>query len=66
MVGDSLAQNTNWHLAEIVTNTTIKTAKAYSSVWDKSARYKEMNIKDVVKHGLKDKSLNHLVLAADC
>ena len=47
-----------------MTNITIKTAKAYSSVWDTSARFKEKNVKDVVKHELKDKSVNHLVLAA--
>ena len=64
IVGDSLAHNTNFRKVEIVTNSTIKTAKAYSSVWDKSARYKELNVTDVVKNELKNASFNHLVLAA--
>ena len=39
-MGDSLAHNSKFREIEIVTNTTIKTAKSYSSAWDKSARYK--------------------------
>jgi hypothetical protein len=49
-VGDSLAHNANVREVEVVTNTTIKTAKAYSSAWDVSARFKDKNVTDVVKN----------------
>ena len=64
LVGDSLAHNSNFNKIEAVTNTTIKTAKAYSSAFDNSARYKEMNVTKVVKDELKESSFDHLVLAA--
>ena len=49
---------------EVITNTTIKTAKAYSSVWVNNARYKELNINDVAKKELEKEEFEHLVLAA--
>ena len=63
-VGDSLAHNANVRHIDLVTNTTIKTAKAYSSAWDASARFKEKNVKDVVKNEMKAGNFNHIVLAA--
>ena len=63
-VGDSIAHNTNFRKLEIVTKSTIKTAKAYSSVFDNSARFKEMNVTDVVKNELNRAPFDHLVLAA--
>ena len=61
-VGDSLVHNTNFNMLEVVTNTTIKTAKAYSSAWDNHARFKEQNIMDVAKTELKKSSFNQLVI----
>ena len=64
LVGDSLAHNTNFRILEEVTNTTIRSAKAYSSVFDNSARFKHQNITDVAKKELTKAPFNHLVLAA--
>ena len=64
IVGDSLAHNSHFRKLEIVTNKTIKTAKGYSSVWDKDARYKHLNITDVTKNELEKDQFDHLVLAA--
>jgi hypothetical protein len=64
IVGDSLAHNSHFRKLEIVTNTTIKTAKGYSSVWDKDARYKHLNITDVTKNELEKDQFDHIVLAA--
>ena len=63
-VGDSLVHNTNFSQVEWVTNTTIKTAKAYSSSWDENARFREKNVTDVVKKEQRKKSFNHIVLGA--
>ena len=51
-------------MLEVVTNTTIKTAKAYSSAWDNHARFKEQNIMDVTITELKKSSFNQLVIGA--
>ena len=64
LVGDSLAHNSNFNKLEVVKNTTIKTAKGYSSVWDKNARYKHLNITDVTRNELENGQYDHLVLAA--
>ena len=64
LVGDSLAHNTNFNKLEVVTNTTIKSAKAYSSVFDNSARFKHQNVTDVAKKELAKAPFKHLVLAA--
>ena len=63
-VGDSIAHNSNFRKLEHVTNTTIKTSKAYSSVWDDGARFKHLNVKDVVQDELCKGDVDHLVLAA--
>ena len=54
LVGDSLAHNSNFNRLEVVTNTTIKTAKGYSSVWDINATYKHLNITDVTRNELEN------------
>ena len=64
VVGDSLAHNTNFRKVEIGTRSTIKTAKAYSSIYDDAAKYKHKNISDVTKKELEEASFNHLVMAA--
>ena len=64
LVGDSLLHNTHFRYVEDVTNTTIKTSKAYSSVWNEAARFKELNIQKVTKNELKKSSFQHLVLSA--
>ena len=63
-IGDSIAHNSNFRNLEKITNTTIKTSKAYSSVWDKDARFKHLNVMDVVKNELGKGDFDHLVLAA--
>ena len=63
-VGDPVAQHNNFRKLEIATNTTMKTAKAYSSVKDKTARYPEQNITDVTKDELNKRPYDYLVLAA--
>ena len=64
LVGDSLSQNLHFRRIETITNTTIKTAKAYSSVWDERAKFKHLNINDVSRDELKKKQFDHLILAA--
>ena len=59
-----MAHNLGFRKVEIVTNTTLKTAKAYSSVWDKNARFKEVNMTVVTKKELQKASFDHLILAA--
>ena len=64
MVGDSVAHNTNFRIVEKVTNSTIKTAKAYSSVLDEKARFKHSNMTKIVKEELEKSDFDHLVIAA--
>ena len=64
LVGDSLAQNLHFPTLEMVTNTTIRTAKGYSSAWDKDARFKHLNITDVSRNELNNEQIDRLVLAA--
>ena len=64
MIGDSIAHNTNFRKLEAVTNVTIKTSKAYSSAWDKDAKFKHLNVTDVVKTELEKAPFDHLLLAA--
>ena len=64
MVGDSVAHNTNFRIVEKVTNSTIKTAKAYSSTWNERARFKHSNVTKVVKDELEKSNFDHLVIAA--
>ena len=64
LVGDSLLHNTHFRYVEDVTNTTIKTSTAYSSVWNEAARFKELNVQTVTKNELKKSSFQHLALSA--
>ena len=64
VVGDSLAYTANFRRIEVVTNTTIKTAKAYISVWDDAVKSKAKNIADVTEKELKNAPFDHVVLAA--
>ena len=64
IVGDSLVHNSNFRLLESVTNTTIKTAKAYSSAWDNTARFSQQNVTDITKNELKKSAYKRLVLGA--
>ena len=50
--GDSLAHRANLRLIEESLKCRIRSVKAYSSVWDKAARWPEKNFFDVVKHHL--------------
>ena len=52
LFGDSVGHNTNFRKLEHVTNTTLKTSEAYSSARDKDARFKRLNVTDVVKNEL--------------
>ena len=63
-VGDSLAHNANLRKVERTTNTTLKSVKAYSSAWDATARFKDKNVTDVVKHEMKSGTFKHIVIAA--
>ena len=64
IIGDSVAHNANFNQIEIVTETTIKTAKAYSAAWDEKARFKHLNITDVAHEEMNKAEFDHLVLAA--
>jgi hypothetical protein len=63
-VGDSIAHNLMFRDVEEVTNTTLKTAKAYSSVKDENARFSHKNVTDVTIKELKNSAYDSLVLAA--
>ena len=64
LLGDSIAHNANFRAVEEFTHTTIKTSKAYGSVWDKDARFKHLNATDVAKNELGKAHFDHLVLAS--
>ena len=64
MVGDSVAHNANFRVIEKATNTTIKTAKAYSSRSDNTARFPDQNVTKVAQDELKKAKFDYLVLAA--
>ena len=64
VVGDSIAHNTHFNIAERVTHTTIKTSKAYSSALDNAARFRNLNVTAVAKDELEKAEFDHLVLAA--
>ena len=64
LVGDSILHNTNFNIIERVTNSTIKTSKAYSAAWDNGARFKHQNVTAVVKNELEKAPFDHLVLSA--
>ena len=54
----------NFRIAKKVTHSTIKTSRAYSSVWNKDARLKHRTVTDVVGDELRKTSFCHLLLAA--
>ena len=62
-MGDSILHQCDFKRVSIVTNTAIKSKKAYSSIKDDVARYPNMNIEDMTKTGLKD-TVDHLVIGA--
>ena len=51
-VGDSLGHSASLRKIEEFQNCRIQSARAYSSVYDKDARWPEQNFSDVVKHAL--------------
>ena len=64
VVGDSIAHNTHFNIAERVTHTTIKTSKACSSALDNAARFRNLNVTAVAKDELEKAEFDNLVLAA--
>ena len=61
VVGDS--QNLNFRKIEEITNTTVNTAKGYSSSFDNKSRSKSQNMNVVTKTALKDGKFDRLVLS---
>ena len=53
-VADSVGHTTSANQLEEFSNTRIRTARAYSSVFDKRARWPKQNFTDVVKNNLKN------------
>ena len=53
LIGDSIAHNLQFRNVEEVTNTTVKTAKSYSSTHDTNARFPQKNMKNVSHKELK-------------
>ena len=64
IVGDSLVHSADFRRLERATNSTIKTAHAYSSARDNTDRFKDRNITDVTVDELKKAAFNHLVIGA--
>ena len=68
LIEDSIAENTNVALLEKESNTRIRTKKAHTAVYDKTARYSSKNFTDVVPDAMleahEDDQYSHLVLAA--
>ena len=64
VVGDSLLQNSNFRHVEKVTQSTIKSAKGYSSAVGNNDDFKHPNITDVTKNELEKAHYNQLILAA--
>ena len=59
-----MAHSVNFRMVEKATDTTIKTAKAYSSNWDNNVRFKDKNVTKVVEEELKKAKFEYFVLAA--
>ena len=53
-VGDSVGHTANLRVLENFSNVQIKSARAYSSAYDKTARWPEHNFTDVVKYNLEN------------
>ena len=64
MVGDSLLHKTNFRHLERATQSTIRTAKGYSSARDNDIKFKNPNITDITKTELEKAHYDQLVLAA--
>ena len=62
-VGDSIAHRANLRLIEESLKCRIRSVKAYSSVWDKEARWPEKNFNEVVKHNLNNSGKEKYVFA---
>ena len=56
-VGDSVAHDLKFREVEKITNTTIKTARGYSSVWEENSRFRNLNLTKVSKEELKKETL---------
>ena len=67
-VGDSIATNVNFRRLEEEFSSRIKTAKAYSCIYDKTSRWPQENIHTATEDALnftnKDDKFTHLVLGA--
>ena len=51
-IGDSVAHNANFNIVEAETNVRVRTVKAYSSVYDKKAKWPKKNVTDVTPSAL--------------
>ena len=67
-IGDSVAHNANFNIVEAETNVRVRTVKAYSSVYDKKAKWPKKNVTDVTPSALmktwEEDEYTHLVIAA--
>ena len=61
---DSVGRNVCFPQVEKMTSCSIKTTRAYSSVYDKTAIWPEHNFSDVIKKELDDKAYDCLVMSA--
>ena len=62
IVGDSIAHNANFRVAEIATNTTIRTAKAYAADYDLNTRKPNKNVRYVARNQAKKKNFKFVLL----
>ena len=63
MIGDSVSQKLNFRKIEEVTNSTIRTAKGYTSGWNQSPNSEQFNITEVTRTQLEKGKFERLVLA---
>ena len=62
IVGDSITHNANFRVAEIATNTTIKTAKAYAADYDMNTRKPNKNVRYVARNEARKKPFKFVLL----
>ena len=62
IVGDSIAHNANFRVAEIATNTTITTAKAYAADYDLNTLKPNNNVKYVARNKAKPEKFKCVLL----
>ena len=62
IVGDSITHNANFRVAEIATNTTIKTAKAYAADYDLNTRKPNKNVRYVARNEARKKPFKFVLL----